>query len=35
MNKLHIENRIAKLSIDPVENAKIIRKWQRKLRKVS
>ena len=35
MTKLHIENRIAKLRIDPVENAKLIKKWERKLRKMS
>jgi hypothetical protein len=29
-----IESRIAKLSTNPVENAKIIKKWQRILRRV-
>lgn len=29
-----IENRIAKLQTNPVENAKIIKKWQRILRRV-
>ena len=33
MNKLHIENRIAKLNRKPVENAKLIKKWERLLRK--
>lgn len=35
MTKLHIENRIHKLKINPVENEKLIKKWQRALRKVS
>lgn len=35
MIKIHIENRIAKLRINPVENAKLIKKWERKLRKMS
>lgn len=35
MNILHIENRIAKLKTNPVENANIIRKWERKLRKAN
>jgi hypothetical protein len=30
-----IENRIAKLSIHPVENEKLIKKWRRLLRKIS
>lgn len=34
MEKLRIENRIAKLKTKPVENAKIIKKWERKLRKL-
>ena len=34
MERLHIENRIAKLKVKPVENAKIIKKWERKLRKL-
>jgi hypothetical protein len=29
-----IENRITKLQTNPVENAKIIKKWQRILRRV-
>lgn len=33
--RLHIENRINQLSRNPVENAKLIRKWERLLRKVS
>lgn len=32
LTKLHIENRIAHLSQKPVENAKLIKKWERKLR---
>lgn len=31
MTKLHIENRIAHLKNNPVENAKLIKKWERKL----
>lgn len=31
-DKLYIENRIAKLSMKPTENANLIRKWKRKLR---
>ena len=31
-NKQAIENRIAHLSQKPVENAKLIKKWERKLR---
>lgn len=34
MERLHIENRIAKLKTNPVENAKLIKKWERKLRKL-
>lgn len=33
IRKLHLENRIAKLSIKPVENAHLIAKAQRQLRK--
>jgi hypothetical protein len=29
-----VENRIAKLSTNPVENEKIIKKWKRLLRKM-
>lgn len=32
--KTQIENRIAKLKINPVENANLIKKWERMLRKV-
>lgn len=32
-NKCYIETRIAKLKQKPVENAKIIRKWERLLRR--
>ena len=32
--KTQIENRIAKLKTNPVENANLIRKWERMLRKV-
>lgn len=32
---LHAEVRIAKLSAKPVENAKLIKKWERKLRKAT
>ena len=32
MTKAHIENRIAKLKTNIVENAKIIKKWERMLR---
>ena len=32
MDRMYIENRIAKLKIKPVENAKLIKKWERKLR---
>lgn len=35
MNIVHIENRITKLKANPVENANIIRKWERKLRKAN
>lgn len=34
MNQLHIENRIAKLKNNPIENANLIKKWQRKLNKI-
>lgn len=32
-NKQRIENRIAKLKTSPVENANLIRKWERYLRR--
>ena len=32
-SKSYIESRIAKLSTNPVENAKLINKWKRILRK--
>lgn len=32
-DRLHIENRIAMLKINPVENAKLIKKWERYLRR--
>lgn len=32
-DKRYIENRIAKLKINPTENANLIRKWERLLRK--
>lgn len=32
MAKAHIENRIAKLKTNIVENAKIIKKWERMFR---
>lgn len=35
MDILHIKNRIAKLKVNPVENANIIKKWERKLRKAN
>ena len=31
--KTQIENRIAKLKTNPVENARLIKKWERMLRK--
>lgn len=34
MTKLHIENRIAKLKTNPVENANLIKKWERMLRRI-
>ena len=34
MTKLYIENRIAKLKMNPTRNENIIRKWQRKLNKI-
>lgn len=34
LNKNHIETRIAKLKVNPVENAKLIKKWERYLRRV-
>ena len=33
MNKLKIENRIESLKKNPVENAKLIKKWERLLRR--
>lgn len=33
-NKLHIENRIRKLSVNEMQNWNLIRKWERKLRKM-
>lgn len=33
LNKNHIEMRIAKLSAKPVENDKLIKKWNRYLRR--
>ena len=33
-NELYIKNRIAKLRRKPVENAKIIKKWERIMRKL-
>ena len=33
-SKNYIENRIKKLEVNPVENANIIKKWKRMLRKV-
>lgn len=32
-SKSYIENRIAKLKTNPVENARLIKKWERILRK--
>lgn len=32
-NKMYIETRIASLKSKPVENANIIKKWMRRLRK--
>ena len=34
-NKLHYENRLARLMIHPVENAKLIRKIRRRLQNMS
>lgn len=34
-SKLAIENRINRLKTNPVENAKLIKKWERMLRKLS
>lgn len=34
LTRLHIENRISKLSQNPVENARLIKKWKRMLRRV-
>lgn len=33
-SKAYIEQRIRKLETNPVENANIIKKWKRKLRRV-
>lgn len=33
-NRERIENRIAKLKTNPIENAKLIKKWERYLRRV-
>lgn len=33
-SRLHIENRINQLMRDPVANAKLIKKWERALRKI-
>ena len=33
-SKSYIEQRIAKLKTNPVENANLIRKWERMLRRV-
>lgn len=33
LNKTYIELRLAKLRIDPVTNAKLIKKWERYLRR--
>ena len=33
-DKLHYENRLARLMTNPVENANLIRKWERYLRRV-
>lgn len=33
LNKAYIETRIAKLQTNPVENAKLIKKWERYLRR--
>jgi len=35
MEELFIKNRIAKLKTNPVENANLIKKWERKLRKLN
>ena len=32
-NRMYVENRIAKLKTNPIENANLIRKWERILRK--
>ena len=34
LDKLYIETRLAKLRAKPVENARLIRKWERALRRV-
>jgi hypothetical protein len=34
LNKNYIEIRIAKLKMEPVRNANLIRKWERYLRRV-
>lgn len=33
--ELYIRNRLAKLAAKPVENMRLIKKWERKLRKIS
>lgn len=35
LNKNSIETRIAKLKTNPVENARLIKKWERLLRRVN
>ena len=35
MEEMLIKNRIAKLKTNPVENARLIKKWERKLRKLT
>lgn len=34
LDRLYIETRLAKLKINPSENGKLIRKWERMLRRV-
>jgi len=33
-NRLYIENRLARLNMNPQENARLIKKWERMLRRV-
>jgi hypothetical protein len=33
-NRLYIENRLARLRTNPEENARLIKKWERMLRRV-